>query len=72
MNTQRMIGMVLLVVGAILFIVGLNASDSIADQLSNTFTGKWTDNTAWYVYGGLGLALFGLLAVVFVRRGKAA
>jgi hypothetical protein len=70
MNAQRMIGIVLLVVGAILFIVGLNASDSLADQLSNTFTGKWTDNTAWYVYGGLGLGLFGLFTLIFAGRSK--
>jgi choline-glycine betaine transporter len=72
MNTQRIVGIVLLVVGVILLIVGMNASDSFADQLSNTFTGKWTDNTAWYIYGGLGLGLFGLLVVVFGRRGKIA
>ena len=70
MTTRRMIGIVLLVVGVILFIVGLNASDSVADQLSNTFTGKWTDNSAWYVYGGLGLGLFGLLVLAFGGRGK--
>jgi hypothetical protein len=70
MNAQRMIGIVLLVVGAILFIVGLNASDSLADQLSNTFTGKWTDNTAWYVYGGFGLGLIGLFTLIFAGRSK--
>jgi hypothetical protein len=72
MNTQRIVGIVLLVVGVILLIVGLNASDSFADQLSNTFTGKWTDSTAWYIYGGLGLGLVGLLVAVFGRRGKIA
>lgn len=70
MNTQRMVGIALLVVGVILLIVGLNASDSMADQISKTFTGKWTDNTAWYVYGGLGMAVVGLLVVVMGRRGK--
>ncbi len=72
MITQRMIGLVLLVVGVILFLVGLNASDSIADQISNMFTGKWTDNTAWYVYGGLGMALLGLLMSAVGGRGKIA
>jgi multisubunit Na+/H+ antiporter MnhB subunit len=72
MNTQRIIGIVLLVVGVILFIVGLNASDSFADQLSRTFTGKWTDNTAWYIYGGLGLGVLGLLAATLGRGGKTA
>ncbi|MGN6369656.1 MAG: DUF3185 family protein [Phycisphaerae bacterium] len=38
---------------------GLNASHSIADQLSNTFTGKYTDSTAGYIYGGLAAAIAG-------------
>jgi hypothetical protein len=61
MATQRIVGIVLLVVGLVLFIVGLNASHSVADQLSNTFTGKFTDSTAWYVYGGLATAIAGAL-----------
>ncbi len=72
MTTQRIVGIVLLVLGAILLVVGLNATDSFADQLSNTFTGKWTDSTAWYIFGGPGLGLLGLLVVIVGRRDKAA
>jgi hypothetical protein len=72
MSPQRIVGIVLCVLGVILLLVGLSASDSFADQVSNTFTGKWTDRTAWYVYGGLALALLGLLLAVLVRRGKIA
>ena len=63
MNTQRILGIVLLVMGVILLIVGLNASHSAADQISNTFTGRFTGATAWYIFGGAAAALFGFLLV---------
>lgn len=70
MSTQRIAGIVLLVVGVVLLVIGLNASDSIGDQISKTFTGKFTDSTAWYMYGGLGMALLGgLLVAVGGKRG---
>ena len=73
MNTQRILAIVLVVVGVVLLVVGLNASDSMADQISKTFTGKFTDNTAWYIYGGLAVGLFGLLVLAFGGgRGKQA
>ena len=59
MSPQRIAGFALLVVGLVLFFVGLNASHSFADQLSNTFTGKFTDSTAYYIYGGLAAAIVG-------------
>jgi hypothetical protein len=64
MSTQRIFGIVMLVVGAILLIVGMNASHSAADQISNTFTGRFTHETAWYIFGGGAAALFGLLLAV--------
>jgi Protein of unknown function (DUF3185) len=64
MSMQRIIGIVLLVVGAVLLVVGMNASHSAADQLSNTFTGKFTHETAWYIFGGGAAALLGLLLTV--------
>jgi len=68
MNPQRVIGMVLLVVGVILFIVGMNASDSLADQWSNFFTGQFTDTTVWYLIAGVAAAVGGLMLVVFGGR----
>jgi hypothetical protein len=70
MNMQRIFGIVLLVVGAILLIVGMNASHSAADQISNTFTGRFTHETAWYIFGGGAAALFGLLLVLVGAQGK--
>jgi hypothetical protein len=67
---QRIFGIVLLVVGVILLIVGMNASHSAADQISNTFTGRFTHETAWYIFGGGAAALFGLLLVLVGAQGK--
>lgn len=61
MSLQRIAGLVLLVAGIILFIVGLNASDSLADRWSNFFTGHFTDTTVWYMVGGIASAVVGMV-----------
>ncbi len=60
MTPIRIGGIVVLTVGVILFVVGLNASDSLADQFSNFFTGRFTETTMWYMVGGAALAVGGL------------
>ena len=72
MNPQRMAGVVLLVVGAVLLIVGINASNSVVDQVSNTFTGRFTQATTWYIRGGIAVALFGLVLLLVHLRGRLA
>ena len=69
MSPQRIVGIVLLVLGVVLFVIGIQASDSVADQLSDTFTGKFTNSTTWYIVGGIGLGLLGLL-MSFIPMGK--
>jgi uncharacterized membrane protein len=70
MNPLRIVGIVLLVLGIILFIFGLNASDSVADQMSEFFTGRFTETTMWYLIGGVVLMVGGgLLAATGGRRG---
>jgi hypothetical protein len=64
MSSQRIFGIVALVVGVALLIVGMNSSHSVADQVSNTFTGRFTQATTWYIIGGIGAGLVGLLMLV--------
>ncbi len=61
MSVQRVVGIVLLVLGVALFIVGMNASDSIADRWSNFFTGHFTDTTVWYMVAGIASVIVGLI-----------
>jgi hypothetical protein len=72
MSPQRILGVVLLVAGVVLLVLGMNASHSVADQVSNTFTGRFTQATTWYILGGGAAALFGLLLVLFGGRGAKA
>jgi hypothetical protein len=59
MNSQRILGVVLLVVGVIVLLFGLNASDSVTDTVKEGFTGRYTDKTMWYIIGGAGLTVAG-------------
>jgi hypothetical protein len=65
MSPQRILGIVLLVVGVAVLIYGVNASHSLADRLSDTFTGRFTEATTWYIIGGAASGLLGLLLVAF-------
>jgi hypothetical protein len=69
-NISKGIGIVLLIIGAVLIIVGATASRSLADSVSNFFTGHFTQNTMWYIFGGIAMAIVGLLLTigVFGRR----
>jgi hypothetical protein len=72
MSSQRILGIVMLVVGVALLVIGVNSSHSVTDQVSNTFTGRFTDATTWYIVGGIAAGLFGLLMLVMGGRGKTA
>jgi len=65
-----MLGIVLLIIGVIALVIGMNASHSLADQMSNTFTGKFTQATTWYILGGIASAIVGLVLVLFGVKGK--
>lgn len=61
MSISRIVGIVLIVVGVVVIVMGVSASNSFADSLSTTFTGRLTEGTLWYFIGGGVSALVGLL-----------
>ena len=72
MNPRCIIGAVVLLIGVTLLSVGINTSHSLADQVTNTFVGRFTQATTWYIVGGIASALLGLLMVLFRIRGRTA
>ena len=65
MNTQRLFGLVLLVLGVAALVFGMNASHSVVDQVNHTFTGRFTEATTWYILGGAAVGLWGLFLMAF-------
>jgi hypothetical protein len=68
MPLSRIIGIVLLVVGLVLLFFGFQATDTLGEDLHETFTGRYTDTTMWYLVGGGGLAILGLLLAIFAPK----
>jgi Protein of unknown function (DUF3185) len=59
MTPQRIGGLTLFVIGAIILVFGLNATHKVADSVNESFTGRYTDKTMWYIIGGAALVLVG-------------
>ena len=66
---NKAIGLALLVVGIVLIVYGVNASDSVSSHVSQTFTGAPTNKTLWLLIGGSASAIVGA-ALTFVPLGK--
>ncbi|HCC81646.1 hypothetical protein C9933_00880 [Methylophaga nitratireducenticrescens] len=64
MGGQKLLGIILVVIGIILLVFGFNASQSLGDQVTETFTGRFTDETMWYIIGGaVAVVVGGFLAL---------
>ncbi|MCS3902824.1 hypothetical protein J2T55_000828 [Methylohalomonas lacus] len=66
MASNRILALVLLVVGLILLFFAYQSSQSLGDQVSEAVTGRFTDSTTWHLIlgaasttAGVGLLLFG-------------
>lgn len=66
MATNQLVGIVLVVLGIILLYFGWQASQSMTDQVTESFTGRFTDSTMWYIIGGAAALAAG--AFVVLRR----
>lgn len=68
MTTNKMIGVVLIVVGAVLLYFGFQATDAPLEQVRETVTGDYSDRTMLYLIGGAVAAVAGALLVLFGKR----
>ena len=74
MGSSKLVGIVLLVVGVGLLYFGYQSTQSLGNQLSETVTGRFTDQTMWYLIGGAAAAAlagvgFGITLTVLNARG---
>jgi drug/metabolite transporter (DMT)-like permease len=67
MTSNQIIGLVLLVVGALLLFFGYQASQAVGEQLHETFTGRFTDTTPWYFILGAAAAIGGIAMLALKR-----
>lgn len=56
MKTNKLIGIILIAVGAVLLYFGFNATEAPLEEVSEAVTGKYSDETMYYLIGG-GIAL---------------
>ena len=68
MGTNKIVGAVLLVVGAVLLYFGLQATDAPLEQAREGLTGDYSDETMLYLLGGAAASVAGLLLVLFGAR----
>ena len=64
MNSMKIIGIALIVVGAIALYFGYNASQSVTEQLTESLTGRFSDETMLYFLGGAIAIVTGLVFIV--------
>ena len=68
LTTSRMLGAAALVLGLFLLALAYRATNAPIDQLSNALTGRYTDQTMWYMLGGIAATVTGGLLILFGKR----
>lgn len=67
---NKMISLVLIVVGVILIVFGITAMDSFSSDVSRFFTGTPTDKSVWLLIGGCVATIIGIGGVTLFRPAR--
>ncbi len=68
MSTTKLVALVLIVVGGILLYFGYTASQSALESITETVTGRFTDQTTMYLVGGAACAVVGVGLFLFGKK----
>jgi drug/metabolite transporter (DMT)-like permease len=67
MSMTQILGGVALVIGLVLLGFAYHASNAPMEQVSEAITGRYTNQTMWYLILGIAAAVGGVLLVAFGR-----
>lgn len=68
MNSIRVVGLMMLFAGIILFIFGISASQTVTEKVVESVSGRYTEHTMWYIIGGIVLMIGGS-TLMYTNRG---
>lgn len=68
MRMTQILGVVALVIGLVLLGFAYHASNAPMEQVSEAITGRYTNQTMWYLILGIAAAVGGIFLVIFGRR----
>jgi len=68
MGTKQIVGLVLLVLGAVLLYFGWQATDAPLEQAREGLTGEYSDRTMQYLIGGAVAAVAGIALFVVGKK----
>ncbi|MGZ4961456.1 MAG: DUF3185 family protein [Limisphaerales bacterium] len=61
---NKAIGIALLAIGIMLIVFGVNASNSFNSDVSRFFNGHPTNETVWYLVGGVAACIIGVVTLL--------
>lgn len=61
MNNNKIVGIILLAVGIIALYFGINATNAPMEEMTEAFTGQYSDQTMLYLIGGAVAGIAGLI-----------
>ncbi|MBL39012.1 MAG: hypothetical protein CMP07_11445 [Xanthomonadales bacterium] len=70
MANNKILGLVLLVVGLILLFFAYQSSQSLGDQVSEAVTGRFTDSTTWFLILGAASSVAGVAILLLGKSGR--
>jgi Protein of unknown function (DUF3185) len=68
MGNKRVIGIVLIAVGAVLLYFGFQGTEAPLEQVRESFTGDYSDRTMLYLIGGAAAAIGGIALLLVGRK----
>lgn len=68
MSATKLAALVLIVVGGVLLYFGYSASQSALESVTETVTGRFTDQTTLYLVGGAACAVVGVALLIFGKK----